>query len=77
MKGKPIDSTKARIFVMTSITSDNAKLPLFIIAAANSDEEKEDLISELMQQKESSFSTKQYMITDNFIEYLQLFFFEH
>lgn len=48
MKGKPIDSTKARIFVMTSITSDNAKLPLFIIAAANSDEEKEDLISELM-----------------------------
>lgn len=66
-----LDSTKARVSVMASITSNNEKMPLFIIASANTEEEKEDLIGEINQPNQSSFSTKSYMTTDNFIEYLQ------
>lgn len=60
-----------KVSVMASITSNNEKMPLFIIASANTEEEKEDLIGEINQPNQSSFSTKSYMTTDNFIEYLQ------
>lgn len=56
---------------MGSITSSNEKLPLFIIAGANSADEKEELIGELIEPNVSTYSSKSYMTTDCFIEYLQ------
>lgn len=65
-----LDSTKERISVMASITSTNCKLPLFIIAGANSEEENDDLLGQLIEPNISTFSKKSYMTTENFIEYL-------
>ena len=41
-----LDSTKSRISVMATISNNHEKLPLFIIAGANNEEEKVDLLGQ-------------------------------
>lgn len=66
-----VDSTKERISVMATISSTYCKLPLFFISAANSPEENEEKIGELIPPNSSSFSARSYMTSNCMLEYLQ------
>ena len=62
---------KKRISVMTTISSTYCKLPLFFISSANSPEENEEKIDELIPPNASSFSARSYMTSNCMLEYLQ------
>lgn len=64
------DSTKERISVMASITANYCKIPLFIIGQGNSLEEAEEQVGELQKENKLSYSSKSYMTTNCFLEYL-------
>ena len=64
------DSTKQRISVMASITSNYCKIPLFIIGQGNSLEEAEEQVGQLREENNLSYSAKSYMTTNCFLEYL-------
>lgn len=58
------DSTKQRISVMASITSNYCKIPLFIIGQGNSLEEAEEQVGQLREENKLSYSAKSYMTTN-------------
>ncbi len=66
-----VESTKERLSVMATISSTYCKLPLFFISSANSEEESEEKIGELIPPNVSSYSAKSYMTTNCMLDYLQ------
>ena len=56
---------------MATISSNFDKLPMFIIAKANDEDEAEEQLGPLINNNESTFSKKSYMTTECFINYLQ------
>lgn len=56
---------------MATISSTYCKLPLFFISSANSEEESEEKIGELIPPNVSSYSAKSYMTTNCMLDYLQ------
>lgn len=65
------DNDKDRVSVMATISSNFDKLPMFIIAKANDEDEAEEQLGPLINNNESTFSKKSYMTTECFINYLQ------
>ena len=59
------------IIKMPTISSNFDKLPMFIIAKANDEDEAEEQLGPLINNNESTFSKKSYMTTECFINYLQ------
>lgn len=66
-----LDSDKDRISVMASITSHNEKLPLFIIGKGECIEEAEEQLGEMLYENTFTFSTKSYMNSECFCQYLE------
>lgn len=64
------DDLKNRISVMATISSDNQKLPLFIIAKADNEDDAMDQLGELINDNQFTFSNSSYMNSDCFIKYL-------
>ena len=65
------DSDKERLSIMASITSDNQKLPLFIIGKGNNKETVEEELGPMLENNEFTFSVKSYMNTECFCQYLE------
>lgn len=65
------DSDKDRVSIMATITSDFNKLPLFIIAKAEDEDEAEEQIGQLIDNNVYTFSEKSYMNSNCFKQYLE------
>ena len=66
-----VESDKDRISIMSSITSNYEKLPLFIIGKGNDEETVEENLGPMLNNNTFTFSNKSYMDTKCFCEYLQ------
>ena len=64
------ENDKDRVSIMATITSEYKKLPLFIIAKANDEDEAEEQIGELIENNTFTFSEKSYMNATCFSKYL-------